>query len=448
MADLSTTFCGKKVKSPLGVAALANYGGTAMANPRNRVDCYLRAVEQGASFITLSYTCTEDQKDYPKGKEPMFIWGMNNDGGLPKWGDQKYIIGAGDEHAVLARKDEALEQIVLLKKELPSDILIKADVIGPGVDFDLWASHAAEFEQSGVDLIELDVSCTLTGAHLKTEWAVAEYPGLPTEQMSNVPAALAEMLGKVKKKVSMPFGFKISPEAGFPKFITIAKAAFDAGASFITCTNAPATFNPIDIYNDGRPLRSMWPHTSNTLVFTSGQGRAQGRRDVSMIKMFVPEMQPVGITGLQRPEDVVDFIMLGAQVCESCSGYLYQGDHFYKKCNTWLSRYMDQMEYESIDQFRGAALKHFKWYEDFDFEYGKWMAVTDPDKCNGCKNCISLCVAPYIKGGKVFVDPDKCAGCFLCSFICPEDARSMVQREVPKELDVAATYAGQSWRKK
>lgn len=448
MADLSTKFCGRKVKSPLGVAALANYGGAEMANPRTRVDAYLRCVEQGAGFVTMSYTCIENQKLYPKGKEPLFVWGMNNDGGLPKWGDQKYIIGAADEHAVMARKDEVLEQIRLLKKELPQDVLIKADAIGPGIEFDTWASHALEFQQAGVDLIELDVSCTLTGIHLETEWAVAAYPGLPTEQMSNVPEALSQMLRKVKEKVTVPFGFKISPEAGFPKFITIARAAYDAGASFITCTNAPATFNPIDIYNDGRPLRSHWPYDSNTLVFTSGQGRAQGRRDVSMIKMFVPEIEPVGITGLQRPEDVVDYLMLGAQVCESCAGLLYQGDHFFRRCNTWLSRYMDQMKYESIDQFRSAALKHFKWYDDFDFEYGEKFAVTDSDKCNGCKNCISMCTANYSKGDKIFVDPEKCAGCALCSFICPQNARSMVLRNTPKELDLAKKYSGEAWRAK
>ena len=446
MADISTMFCGKKVKSPLGVAALANYGGIAMANPRERVDCYLRAVEEGAGFVTLSYTCTEDQKDYPKGKDPLFVWGMCNDGGLPKWGNQKYVVAAADEHAVMARRDEVLEQIALLKRELPKDVLIKADVIGPGIEFDIWASHAHEFEQAGVDHLELDVSCTLTAAHLKTEWAVTVEPGLPTELMSNVPEALCELITEVKKKVKIPVGYKVSPEAGFPRFITIVKRTYDAGANFVTCTNAPASFNPIDIYNDGKPLRSMWPHTSNTLVFTSGQGRAQGRRDVSMIKLFVPGMEPVGITGIQEPEHIVDYIMLGAQVCESCSGYLYQGAQFYRKCNRWLERYMDQMEYKSIDEFRGAALKHFKWYEDFDFEYGKWYAETITDKCNLCRNCISLCAAPYIKGGKVLVDPDKCAGCFLCSFICPEEARVMVRREVPKKLDVAATYANEPWR--
>jgi dihydropyrimidine dehydrogenase (NAD+) subunit PreA len=448
MAAISTKFCEKTIKSPLGVAALANYGGIAMANPRERVDCYLRAAEEGAGFITLSYTCTEDQKDYPKGKDPLFVWGMGNDGGLPKWGDQKYIVAAADEHAVLGRKDEVLEQIRLLKKELPKDVLIKADCIGPNIEFETWASHAKEFEQAGVDYMELDVSCTLTAAHLKTEWAVTVKEGFPTELMSNVPEALKEMLTKVKEKVKIPIGYKISPEAGFPRFIHIAKITADAGANFVTCTNAPATFNPIYIYNDGKPLTSHWPHTSNTLVFTSGQGRAQGRRDVSMIKMFVPEIEPVGITGIQQPEHVVDYIMLGAQVCESCSGYLYQGAHFYKRVNNWLSRYMDNMGYKSIDDFRGVALKHFKWYEDFDFEYGKWYAVTDTAKCNACGNCISLCAAPFAKGGKVLVDQDKCAGCFLCSFICPEDARTMVKREVPKDLDIAKEYSKQPWRKK
>lgn len=448
MGNISTTFCGKKVKSPLGVACLASYGGIVTANPRVRADLLLKAAEEGAGWISLAYTCTEDQKDYPKGKEPLILWGMIDDGSIEAFGSQKFITATGDEKSIMARRDEALEQVAILKRELPKDVLIKADCIAEGEDFDKWVSHGKEFEQAGADYIEFDVSCTVTAFHIKTEWAVSQEPGLPTEYLSHIPQGLAEIITKAKKEIKIPIGFKMAVEAGYPRVIHVANATKKAGADFITCFNAPIAFSPIDIYNDGKPLRSMWPHKANCFTFSSGMGRARARGLMAAIKMFVPDIELVGISGLLQPEHIVDYIMMGAQVCESSSGYLYHGVQFFRKCNKWLSRYMDQMGYESIDEFRGAALNHFKIGEDIDYEYGKYYAVTDTAKCNSCQNCVSLCDAPYVRGSKVLINPDRCAGCALCTFICPQGARILVAREVVKKLDIAKDYADQPWRAK
>jgi len=333
MADISTTFCGNRVKSPLGLANLANYGGIAMANPRVRVDASLRAVENGAAWVSLGYVCTEDQKDYPKGKDPVNVWGMVNDGGFPPFPDQQYLIATADEAAIMASRDESLEIVALLKRELPKDVPIKADCIAPGADLEKWVSHAKEFEQAGVDFIQLDISCPETAFHEETEWAVEVEPGMPIEYLCNIPKAMSEVVSKVRKEVKVPIGFKFSAETGYPRCVNVANEARKSGVDFIDILNAPIGFNPIDIYNDGRPLRSMWPYKHNCFTLTTGMGRTRARAHLAAVKLFVPDVELIAISGLHKPEHIVDYIMMGAQVCESCSGFLYQGVQFFKKCN-------------------------------------------------------------------------------------------------------------------
>ncbi|QZT37633.1 ATP-binding protein [Halosquirtibacter xylanolyticus] len=58
------------------------------------------------------------------------------------------------------------------------------------------------------------------------------------------------------------------------------------------------------------------------------------------------------------------------------------------------------------------------------FEYG-WEMTIDPQKCNGCQLCESLCRFHAIqmnKDGKAEMKPFQCEGCRLCERSCPQNA--------------------------
>jgi heterodisulfide reductase subunit A-like polyferredoxin len=88
---------------------------------------------------------------------------------------------------------------------------------------------------------------------------------------------------------------------------------------------------------------------------------------------------------------------------------------------------MKDYGYDKMEDFRGAALKYFKPMKDVDWKFGKIVAVTDYDKCNGCTWCAKCgCYAIYMKGGKARTIPEECTGCNLCVTMCPQDARKII----------------------
>jgi len=54
-------------------------------------------------------------------------------------------------------------------------------------------------------------------------------------------------------------------------------------------------------------------------------------------------------------------------------------------------------------------------------------AIVDPEKCEGCKDCVDACPTEAIvmKDDKAFVIEDDCADCGNCVDECPTGAISM-----------------------
>jgi len=71
----------------------------------------------------------------------------------------------------------------------------------------------------------------------------------------------------------------------------------------------------------------------------------------------------------------------------------------------------------------------------------EYVIDLDIDKCQGCKECISMCqfgalkYSPSLK--RVLVDPKKCFGCGLCRHACNFEALQLRPREeVPGLMDL------------
>jgi len=63
----------------------------------------------------------------------------------------------------------------------------------------------------------------------------------------------------------------------------------------------------------------------------------------------------------------------------------------------------------------------------------EYVVEVDPDRCQGCRSCISLCQFGALRFipslGRALVDQSKCFGCGLCRHACKHDALAMVPRE-------------------
>jgi NAD-dependent dihydropyrimidine dehydrogenase PreA subunit len=66
----------------------------------------------------------------------------------------------------------------------------------------------------------------------------------------------------------------------------------------------------------------------------------------------------------------------------------------------------------------------------------EYIAIVDPHKCNGCRQCMRVCqfgaIAYSVSNKKVTIDQRQCYGCGTCRSVCPKDAIHLEERsEVP-----------------
>lgn len=74
-----------------------------------------------------------------------------------------------------------------------------------------------------------------------------------------------------------------------------------------------------------------------------------------------------------------------------------------------------------------------KQVQQYSVAKSRFIAFVNPDKCKGCKTCITRCpvnaiqlkIYPGYKGKRAFVMEEECIGCGLCVLTCPAEARQM-----------------------
>jgi dihydropyrimidine dehydrogenase (NAD+) subunit PreA len=306
-----------------------------------------------------------------------------------------------------------------------------ANVNGFGAFSETWVSGAKVHEQAGVDLIEINVSCA-HGASM--EGAVEDYfdksfplcnPGLLVGDQIDLVADITE---KVVRAVKIPVGVKLSPETGFPRIVEMAKKIKQAGAKFINCGNNAVVIAPPDIYHGGRPKWAFMD--ANPFVAGSGSWmRMIVYKQIAAIAKFVPGIDLIATGGLTVPEHTVEAMMLGAKVTETATAVMYGGRGFIRRQEQFLTRFMTEQGYHSVDDFIGLGLKYITPAERMDFKIGKIFAEVDPVRCTGCGLCADqMCLAINIVDKIARVNVDDCLGCGMCKALCPKGAMTLKQK--------------------
>ena len=92
--------------------------------------------------------------------------------------------------------------------------------------------------------------------------------------------------------------------------------------------------------------------------------------------------------------------------------------------------YMDEMGYDTLDDFRGIALKYIVTPQQVDY-FDAYPEI-DEEKCNGCKKCVDLGHCEVIefdadKKKANIINKEKCYMCGVCYWLCPQKAIGMVK---------------------
>jgi dihydroorotate dehydrogenase (fumarate) len=209
-----------------------------------------------------------------------------------------------------------------------------------------WIDYAQKIEQAGADALELNVYLIPT---------MNEETGAQVEQL------YVDVLRAVKKSVRIPVAMKLSPF--FSSMPNMARQLDEAGA------NALVLFNRF--YQPDFDLEELTV-IPNLVLSRSAEMRLPLRWIAILYGHIKADMALT--TGVHTTEDVVKAIMAGANIVNVASVLLEQGAGKISDLTMGLREWMDQHEYESVAQMRGA-LSQRNCPEPEMFERANYMKV-------------------------------------------------------------------------
>ncbi len=148
----------------------------------------------------------------------------------------------------------------------------------------------------------------------------------------------------------------------------------------------------------------------------------------------VTKLPVIGCGGISTPEDVIEYIMVGAKAVQVCTAAIVEGPQVFKRLVEGVEKWLKEHGYSSIEDIRGKALKYLTdmpgWYEEKP-------PVVDESLCISCGLCEQVCIYDAVhlvpKNGRMLpeVSTDKCYGCGLCTTSCPTRAIHFPQEYYP-----------------
>ena len=359
MADLSVEICGLKFKNPVMPAA----GPNVMSG-----DLLLKAAEGGAGGL-VAKTVSEKPAEVPrpciaKVKDSMLNAELWSDVPLDQWIKIEYPKAKKAGIPLIASIGYRAEEI---------------RVVAPKV------------VAAGADAVELSI-----------------------HYLKNEPSEVAEATKAAKETVKVPVFVKLDPNV--PDIRQFAKAAEEAGADGIVAINALGPCLSIDIEN-------MMP----TLGSVDGFGRLSGPaikpiaiRCVADVARTV-KIPVIGAGGISSGKDAIEFIMAGASAVQICTAAMIRGHKIYGLVADEMAKFMRVKNYNSISDFRGAALRHMP--KEPLHTTSKPVEIIS-SRCNACGLCEQHCPydAVHVIRKVAVVDQTKCYTCGLCVSVCPTRA--------------------------
>ena len=309
-------------------------------------------------------------------------------------------------------------ELVRKAKEATSDIVLWANIAGPGDDLEGWAEIAKLMEQAGADALELNFICPNMNFTSVNGQMVGALIG-------KNPVLVGQIVKKVKETVKIPVWVKNTSEV--EDYLTIIRSEQEGGADGFVINGSPIVAPPIDIYKGGRTKMTTY---NEKCSFGGCGGPVLRPLSQRLIGQVAKESNvPIaGGGGLETWEHAVEAIMFGASLVTFCTKFMVEGFSGISKINESLERFMEENNYDNIAAMRGSALDFICLTPELSNTYS--YAKIDNDKCVGCGMCekVGSCQAITIEDKKAVVNIEKCEGCGLCHWLCKKDAISFVAR--------------------
>ncbi len=239
-----------------------------------------------------------------------------------------------------------IDEFKMLKDKYPDRILIAS--IMEEYRQDAWVEIVERCQDAGVDAFELNLSCP---------------HGLPERKMGSAmgvnPDLVDEVCGWVATVAKVPVWAKMTPNVTHIE--DPSSAALRAGSDGIAAINTIRSVIGVD-------LKTLRPEPSVEGYTTPGGYSCQAVKPIAlrncmeiatMIAKDFPGKTLSGIGGIETGEDAAEFILLGCDTVQVCTGVMKNGYGMIKPMLDELSAFMDQHGFNSLTDFKGHSLQFF-----------------------------------------------------------------------------------------
>ena len=325
MINLETKYLGLKLKNPVVVSA----------SPLSQEIANLRHMEDvGASAVVLHSLFEEQINIEENVLDAALAFGSEvsaeatnvfPDMGSYKIGPEAYL-----EHIRKAKQAVKIPVIASLN----------------GVSHGGWIRYAKLMEQAGADALELNI------------YFVPTDPKMSADRVEEI---YTELVANVNSSVRIPLAVKVGPY--FSAFANLAHHLDMAGADALVLFNR--------FYQPDFDLENLEVVPSLELSRS-----AELKLRLTWAALLYGKIKAdIAITGgVHTAEDVVKCMMAGAKVAMTTSAVLQNGIDYLKTLTTDLQAWLEQHEYESIQQMQGS-MSAKSVPNPAAFERGNYMKV-------------------------------------------------------------------------
>jgi dihydroorotate dehydrogenase subfamily 1 len=328
MATLQTSVDGLKFANPFIIAS---------GPPGTNVKVINRAFKEGWGGVIAKTVSLDASKVVNVG--PRYAKLMAADG--------KEVIGWENIELISDRKFETwLDEFKEAKDTHPEGVLIAS--IMEEYAKDRWCEIVERCQQVGVDAFELNFSCP---------------HGLPERKMGAAmgedPAILKEVCGWVMQVAKVPVWAKMTPNVTHIEEPTA--AALRAGCHGVSAINTIRSVMGVN-------LDTLRPEPNVEGYTTPGGYSSKAVKPIALrmvmeiaqlIKKEFPGRSLSGMGGVETGADAAQFILLGSNTVQVCTGVMKFGYGMIKELNEGLLAFMEKKGFSTIDDFRGASLPYF-----------------------------------------------------------------------------------------
>jgi dihydroorotate dehydrogenase subfamily 1 len=247
--------------------------------------------------------------------------------------------------------DVWIDEFKQIKDKYPDRILIAS--IMEEFNKNAWQEIVQRCQEVGVDSFELNFSCP---------------HGLPERKMGAAmgqdPNILLEVCGWVMQVAKRPVWAKMTPNVTHIEDPT--RASLAAGCDGVSAINTIRSVIGVN-------LESLRPEPSVEGYTTPGGYSCQAVRPIALrmcmeiaqlIKSEFPGRTLSGMGGVETGEDAAQFILLGSDTVQVCTGVMKEGYRIVKDLCDGLLAFMEKHHFERLEDFKGHSLQFFTTHSD------------------------------------------------------------------------------------